>query len=134
VEELLSMGDFSSRCGLSAKMLRSYAAAGLLIPAAVDARSGYRYYATGQLQQARIIALLRRAGIAPDDITGFFAHPGAAQLEYWDREIVRASAARRQVVIRSSTLLPHRPASAPTSVTHGVSRPAFVAYAADRIR
>ena len=37
MDELLSIGDFSDRCGLSAKMLRSYAAAGLLVPAAVDA-------------------------------------------------------------------------------------------------
>jgi PPM family protein phosphatase len=42
---LLAIGEFSARSGLSAKVLRSYAAAGLLVPAAVDAWSGYRYYA-----------------------------------------------------------------------------------------
>lgn len=32
VDELLSIGDFAARSGLSAKMLRTYAAAGLLAP------------------------------------------------------------------------------------------------------
>ena len=53
MDELLIIGDFSARCGLSAKMLRSYAAAGLLVPAAVDGSSGYRYYSAGQLRHAR---------------------------------------------------------------------------------
>jgi DNA-binding transcriptional MerR regulator len=43
VDELLGIGDFSARCGLTPKMLRSYAAAGLLVPTAVDRSSGYRY-------------------------------------------------------------------------------------------
>jgi PPM family protein phosphatase len=77
-------------------MLRSYAAVGLLVPAAVDGSSGYRYYSTGQLHQARVIALLRQAGIAVDDIAGFFHHPDPSQVDRWDAEIVRESAARRQ--------------------------------------
>lgn len=105
MDELLSIGEFSSRCGLSAKMLRSYAAAGLLTPAAVDRRSGYRYYSIGQLYQARIIALLRRAGIAVDDIACFFAHPDASRLERWEHEIVQASAARRQALAEARAAL-----------------------------
>ena len=38
-----AIGEFSARSGLSAKVLRSYAAAGLLVPAAVDPWTGYRY-------------------------------------------------------------------------------------------
>ena len=41
VDELLGIGGFSRRCGLSAKVLRSYAAVGLLTPAAVDPNTGY---------------------------------------------------------------------------------------------
>ena len=63
MEELLPIGEFSARCGLSAKMLRTYAAAGLLTPAAVDRQSGYRYYSPAQEQDARLIGLLRRAGV-----------------------------------------------------------------------
>jgi PPM family protein phosphatase len=68
VDDLLSIGEFSSRCGLSIKMLRSYAKAGLFSPAAVDAASGYRYYSTGQLHLASVIGLLRQAGIGIDEI------------------------------------------------------------------
>lgn len=98
VEEMYSIGEFSARCGLSAKMLRSYAAAGLLIPALVDRSSGYRYYSAGQLHRARVIALLRQADIAIEEITRFLGRPDAAQLDRWDREIVDASAARRQAL------------------------------------
>jgi protein phosphatase len=105
VDELLSIGEFSARCGLSPKMLRSYAAVGLLVPTVVDARSGYRYYSTGQLHQARIIGLLRRAGIAVDDIKSFFADPDLSRLERWDREIVQTSAARRQALAEARAAL-----------------------------
>ena len=63
MDELLAIGDFSARSGLSAKVLRSYAAAGLLVPTAVDPWSGYRYYSLSQLAEARLILLLRRAEI-----------------------------------------------------------------------
>lgn len=105
MDELLIIGDFSAQCGLSAKMLRSYAAAGLLVPAAVDRSSGYRYYSTGQLRQARTIAMLRRAGIAVDDIAGFFDHPDPAQLDRWDRQIVSESTARRQALAEARAAL-----------------------------
>ena len=114
MDELLSIGDFSARCGLSAKMLRSYAAAGLLVPAAVDGSSGYRYYSTGQLHQARIIALLRRAGIAVDDIGGFFADPDTVQLDRWDRQIMSESTARRQALAQARAGLAMDQAPPPT--------------------
>lgn len=86
-DELLSIGDFAARCGLSPKMLRSYARGGLLVPALVDASSGYRYYLPGQLVQGRIIGHLRRAGISLADIAAFFDDPDPAQFDRWDREI-----------------------------------------------
>lgn len=75
MDGLLGISDFSARCGLSVKMLRTYATRGLLVPAAVDASSGYRYYAVGQLHDARIVALLRRAGVPVRDIAAFMAMP-----------------------------------------------------------
>ncbi len=101
----MSIGDFSARCGLSAKMLRSYAAAGLLVPAAVDGSSGYRYYSTGQLHQARVIALLRRAGIAVDEIAEFFDTHDPDTLDRWDRQIVSESRARRQALVQARAAL-----------------------------
>jgi protein phosphatase len=49
---MMSIGEFSSRCGLSPKVLRSYAEAGVLDPSAVDPATGYRYYDAAQLEEA----------------------------------------------------------------------------------
>ncbi|MFF8485890.1 MerR family transcriptional regulator [Streptomyces antibioticus] len=58
--ELLTIGVFAARARLSAKALRLYDRLGLLAPARVDAVSGYRYYRAGQVERARLVALLRR--------------------------------------------------------------------------
>lgn len=58
-QDLLSIGEFAAMTGLSPKMLRSYAASGVLVPAAVDALTGYRYYSRAQVAEARTVGLLR---------------------------------------------------------------------------
>ena len=75
MEQLLTIGEFSKACGLSARVLRSYAGSGLLPPVAVDRWTGYRYYAPGQVRQAKVIGLLRQAGMPLRDIAGFLADP-----------------------------------------------------------
>ncbi|MEV8595204.1 MerR family transcriptional regulator [Streptomyces sp. NPDC052012] len=59
-EELLSIGAFAARARLSAKALRLYDRLGLLAPAQVDPATGYRYYRAGQVERARLVALLRQ--------------------------------------------------------------------------
>lgn len=59
-EELLTIGVFAARARLSAKALRLYDRLGLLAPAHVDELSGYRYYRAGQIERARLVALLRQ--------------------------------------------------------------------------
>ncbi|MFF4900909.1 MerR family transcriptional regulator [Streptomyces sp. NPDC001068] len=59
-EELLTIGAFAARSRLSAKALRRYDRLGLLAPAYVDGATGYRYYQAGQVERARLVALLRR--------------------------------------------------------------------------
>lgn len=59
-EELLTIGAFAARSRLSAKALRRYDRLGLLAPAYVDGATGYRYYRAGQVERARLVALLRR--------------------------------------------------------------------------
>lgn len=49
--------------GLSIKALRLYDANGLLVPAHVDPRTGYRAYTPGQVERGRTIALLRRLDV-----------------------------------------------------------------------
>ncbi|MFF3330497.1 MerR family transcriptional regulator [Streptomyces sp. NPDC002888] len=59
-EDLLTIGAFAARARLSAKALRLYDRLGLLTPAHVDEASGYRYYRAGQVERARMVALLRQ--------------------------------------------------------------------------
>ena len=98
VDERMTIGEFSSRSGLSAKVLRSYADLGVLVPSAVDPASGYRYYDVQQLDDAAIVALLRRAGVAVADIGHFLAHPSSAALDGWERSLVAEVHARRQAL------------------------------------
>src|ERR1700735_2473490 len=101
VDELRTIGEFSLRCGLSPKVLRTYAADGLLTPAAVDRVSGYRYYAPSQVRAASTIALLRRAGTPLRDIGSFLARPAAArldQLDAWERGLDAEVAVRRRAL------------------------------------
>nr|WP_206328352.1 MerR family transcriptional regulator [Streptomyces sp. S3(2020)] len=57
---MLTIGAFAARARLSAKALRLYDRLGLLAPAHVDEASGYRYYRAGQVERARLVALLRQ--------------------------------------------------------------------------
>jgi DNA-binding transcriptional MerR regulator len=59
VEEI-SIGEFARRCRLSLKALRLYDERGVLVPSRVDQASGYRYYSTAQLDQARLVVMLRQ--------------------------------------------------------------------------
>jgi DNA-binding transcriptional MerR regulator len=56
----ISIGEFARRSRLSLKALRLYDERGVLVPARVDQASGYRYYDTGQLDQARLVVMLRQ--------------------------------------------------------------------------
>ncbi len=56
---LLLIGPFSRASCLSVKTLRAYHEAGLLVPAVVDPRTGYRSYEIAQLTDAAVIRRLR---------------------------------------------------------------------------
>ncbi|AUG75464.1 hypothetical protein CFP65_0501 [Kitasatospora sp. MMS16-BH015] len=61
--ELLTIGAFARVTRLSPKALRLYDELGLLRPAEVDPVTGYRRYAPGQVERARLVAWLRRLGM-----------------------------------------------------------------------
>jgi DNA-binding transcriptional MerR regulator len=61
--DLMSIGEFARLSRLSPKALRLYDELGLLPPAQVDPDSGYRWYAAGQLDSARLVASLRQIGM-----------------------------------------------------------------------
>ncbi|ONI87484.1 hypothetical protein ALI144C_08805 [Actinosynnema sp. ALI-1.44] len=62
-EHLLPIGEFARMCRLSTKQLRHYDQLGLLVPAEVDATTGYRYYSPAQARRALAIALLRKLDV-----------------------------------------------------------------------
>jgi DNA-binding transcriptional MerR regulator len=56
----IGIGEFARRSRLSLKALRLYDERGVLVPARVDQASGYRYYDTAQLDDARLVVMLRQ--------------------------------------------------------------------------
>ena len=56
----ISIGEFARRSRLSLKALRLYDERGVLVPSRVDQGSGYRYYDTAQLEEARLVVMLRQ--------------------------------------------------------------------------
>jgi len=73
----LTIGEFARASRLSPKALRLYDELGLLRPAQVDEYSGYRYYSPDQLEQARLVAWLRRVGMPLATIAEIIGRPPA---------------------------------------------------------
>jgi len=99
--DLMTIGAFAERTRLSPKALRLYDRLGLLSPARTDQSSGYRFYSEQQVDEARLIALLRRVGMPLPLIADVLAKPPADAVEavraYWE-QIESDTAARRALV------------------------------------
>ncbi|WP_405801922.1 MerR family transcriptional regulator [Streptomyces sp. NBC_01506] len=100
----LTIGAFARASRLSPKALRLYDELGLLVPARVDATTGYRYYTEAQLARARLVAWLRRVGMPLARIGAvcdlYETDPGAAGRDisaYW-AQVETETAARRDLV------------------------------------
>jgi DNA-binding transcriptional MerR regulator len=149
-DSLLLAGEFLLRTRLSPKALRLYEDSGLIRPADVDPRTGYRRYAPEQVGRARLIGLLRRAGMPLARVRDVVdLAPGArrAALEGWwasvesdvreRRELVRALSrpTEEEVPVHDVTLRPVEAADLLTAERRlTVDRlPAFIADAAARI-
>lgn len=107
----MTTGEFSRRSQLSIKALRLYDRLGLLPPAVVDGRNGYRGYDERQLFTARLIVLLRSLDMPLPEVARVVAAagPDAADLieSYWAAQ-ERRFAAQRQI---AATLTPSVTAS-----------------------
>lgn len=83
----MGIGEFARLSRLSPKALRLYDELGLLPPARVDPGSGYRWYAAGQLDSARLVASLRQIGVPLAQITVILGLPPEAAAQqvgaYW---------------------------------------------------
>ena len=74
----LTIGDFSRATQLSVKTLRHYHRVGLLVPADVDADTGYRRYTTDQIPTAQVIRRFRDLDMPLDQIHAVLQAPDLA--------------------------------------------------------
>jgi PPM family protein phosphatase len=99
VEEI-SIGEFARRSRLSLKALRLYDDRGVLVPSRVDKASGYRYYDTAQLDDARLVVMLRQLQLPLATVKELLAcDPADAATriaEHW-RDAEAAHDARREL-------------------------------------
>lgn len=99
---MLTIGEFARETGLTAKALRLYDELGLLAPADVDDRTGYRRYTPDQVDRARLVARLRSAGVPLSRIASIVEADSkeaavAELLSYW-RQVEADTASARDVV------------------------------------
>jgi DNA-binding transcriptional MerR regulator len=69
----LTIGEFSQITHLSIKTLRRYHEGGLLAPAEVDPRTGYRYYTLDQVPTAQVIHRFRELDMPVREVAGLLA-------------------------------------------------------------
>src|SRR3954447_20985973 len=74
--ELISIGQLARGAGLTTKALRHYDRVGLLTPAVVDDVTGYRFYSSDQVAQARLVKLLRSVDVPLDQVRECLAASG----------------------------------------------------------
>ncbi|UJR79826.1 MerR family transcriptional regulator [Sandaracinus amylolyticus] len=79
MSERWSIGRFARATRLTIKALRHYDEIGLLRPAAIDRRTGYRSYAPAQVRDAVTISTLRALGVPLASIAKVLRDPRARQ-------------------------------------------------------
>lgn len=97
---LLTIGTFAKASRLSPKALRLYDELGLLSPARVDPVTGYRLYAPEQLDQARLVAWLRRLGMPLtriQHVCGLEPSEAVPEIRRFWAEVEADTAARRDL-------------------------------------
>jgi DNA-binding transcriptional MerR regulator len=96
----ISIGEFARRSRLSLKALRLYDERGVLVPSRVDQGSGYRYYDTAQLDEARLVVMMRQLQLPLKAVKELLAcDPADAAkriAEHW-RDAEAAHDARREL-------------------------------------
>ncbi|EST28046.1 MerR family transcriptional regulator [Streptomyces roseochromogenus] len=121
---LLTIGAFAKASRLSQKALRLYDELGLLPPARVDPVTGYRLYAPEQLDQARLVAWLRRLGMPLariQHVRTLNADAAAQEVRAFWAQVEADTAARRDL---ATFLIDHLsrkdPAMSPTAKPLGI--------------
>lgn len=68
---MYKIGEFSKLSKMTVKTLRFYADTGILVPEYTDEFTGYRFYSSGQLQEAVRIQALKQMGFSLEEIREF---------------------------------------------------------------
>jgi DNA-binding transcriptional MerR regulator/effector-binding domain-containing protein len=97
----VSVGRFATMTHLSVKTLRHYHQVGLLEPAEIDSKTGYRYYTLEQLPTAQLIRRLRDLRMPVADVRAVLVAdgPGArdslisAHIDHLETELAKTQAA-----------------------------------------
>lgn len=99
---MLKIGEFSKLSHLTVKTLRFYEKEGLLVPAAVDAWTGYRSYETSQLETAARIRAYRQLGLSIEAIRDI--ENGADKRLIFSAQAEMLRAQRREIDVRLSVI------------------------------
>lgn len=129
-QELLTIGAFAKASRLSPKALRLYDELGLLPPARVDPDTGYRLYAPRQLEQARLVAWLRRIGMPLArirELNGLDGPAAAREIRAYWAGVENDVAARRDLAAFLVDHLSRKDTAMPRNDTNG---PLTIRYAA----
>ena len=100
-QRLQTISMFARAVGLSPSALRQYGESGLIAPAVVEERTGYRYYGLDQQQRAIWVRRLRDAGLRLERIRSVFESDGAdaeGVLDDWLAEAEERSASIKALV------------------------------------
>src|SRR3954463_8944672 len=110
--QLMPIGRFSRLTGVGVKALRNYDEVGLLVPAAVDDETSYRFYSPDQVDRAEAIRLLRRLDMPLDEIRSTLAadDPAAlrAALVSHQRQMARRGSELRAALAKLQRLIDGR--------------------------
>jgi DNA-binding transcriptional MerR regulator len=128
---LMPIGRFAKLSRLTVKTLRHYDECGLLVPARVDARTGYRYYRLSQIRDARIISLLRSLDLPIDEIRLLLTERDTLAARdilqrHRERTRERLAAAQRTLSFIERLLKEDFPMRYDVQVTDKPARPALV--------
>ena len=99
---MLKIGEFSKLSLTTVKALRYYEKEGLLIPAAVDRWTGYRFYETSQLETAARIKAYRQLNLSIEEIKSIFG--GQDEKEILSRKLELFKQQRQDIDIRLSII------------------------------
>lgn len=102
--ELMSIGAFAKRAGLTASALRFYDDAGLMRPEQVDPMTGYRFYSESQLVRASQLRQLREMGMPLSTIGRFFTAGAAEAARLIDEQVGQVTAEAKEIQQTAATL------------------------------